>query len=199
MTQSSRTDLCSQPTQAVSTEKYAKLVCDSTIQLHQPLQLILSTLDRRAMALTKLANFESALRDAKVMQQLSPSSALGYIRAATIYSEQRKQRHVIDICNKGLMTVEPSDMHYDELRRTKSDAEQHEAKGMDFVRQLPFDIVTTTLIPLFVDTSPLDPLKPCSYLHVSNLWRDYILQCSDGLCFKTTYNQEVQESRNVGN
>ncbi|CDH60964.1 predicted protein [Lichtheimia corymbifera JMRC:FSU:9682] len=84
-------DLCKQPNLTASTEKYAKLVYDSTTELHEPIQSILSALDRRAIGLSKCANFESALRDAKVMQQLSPASALGYTREAIINREQGKQ------------------------------------------------------------------------------------------------------------
>ncbi|CDH57644.1 predicted protein [Lichtheimia corymbifera JMRC:FSU:9682] len=169
MNNSISTDLCSQPTQPVSTEKYTKLVQESTTQLHQPIQSILTTLDLRASALSKLANFESALRDATVIQQLSPSSALGYIRAATIYSEQGKQHHVIVVCNRGLDLVNSSDPDYATLQHIKADAMERQNRRVDFITQLPINIVATTLIPMFTDTFPLDAFKPCPYLHVSNL------------------------------
>ncbi|KAJ8657974.1 hypothetical protein O0I10_006245 [Lichtheimia ornata] len=177
------TDLCSQPTHPVSTEKYATIVYDSTIRLHQPIHSMLTTLDRRAMALTKLANFESALRNANVMQQLSPSSPLGYLRAATIYSEQGKQRHVIDVCNKGLMMVDRDDMHYGVLQKARADAEQREDNRIDFVSQLPLDIVFTTLIPMFMDDDFMSAARPSPYLFASHAWRDRIVECFGGLRF----------------
>ncbi|CDH57646.1 predicted protein [Lichtheimia corymbifera JMRC:FSU:9682] len=180
------TDLCKQPTQPVSTEKYTKLVYNSTTRLHQPVQSILSALDQRANALTKLANFESALRDANVMQQLSPSSALGYIRAATIYSEQGKQRQVIEICNQGLSMVDTMDTHYATLQRAKMDAEERQNTRIDLMSQLPLDIITTALVPMFMDRY-LRWDRPCPYLYVCKLWRDRIFQCFNGPEFDMVY------------
>ncbi|CDH57659.1 predicted protein [Lichtheimia corymbifera JMRC:FSU:9682] len=65
--------LCTQPILKASSEKYAQLVYDSTTELQQSDEPILSPLNRRANGLTKCATFESALDDAKVMQQLSPT------------------------------------------------------------------------------------------------------------------------------
>ncbi|KAJ8657966.1 hypothetical protein O0I10_006237 [Lichtheimia ornata] len=185
--------LCKQPTLKASSEKYAQLVHDSTIQLHQSIQSILSALNLRAIGLTKCANFELALHDARVMQQLSPSSALGYLREADIYSEQGQQLQVIDICDKGLSTVDAMDTHYDTLQRAKMDAEQRQNTHIDFISQLPLDIVTTTLIPMFMDRFPLQSDIPCLYLHVSNVWRDRIVQCFDGLSFSVGHHRGYDE------
>ncbi|KAJ8658027.1 hypothetical protein O0I10_006298 [Lichtheimia ornata] len=187
------TDLCKQPTQPVSTEKYAKLVYESTTRLHQSIQSILSTLDRRAMPLSKLANFDCALRDAKAMQQISPTSPLGYVRAATIYSEQGKQRDLIDVCNKALDTIDTKNPGYAALLPIKVDAMQQQDKRIDFISELPIDIVAATLIPMIAGDSALDSLKPCPYLHVSNAWRDYFLRCSHGLRFKTGDKEEEED------
>ncbi|KAJ8657601.1 hypothetical protein O0I10_006665 [Lichtheimia ornata] len=185
------TDLCKQPTQPVSTEKYAQLVHDSTIRLHEPIHSILSALNERVIGLTKLANFEAALRDTQVMQQLSPASPCGYLCEATVYKEQGKQLQVIDICNKGLDVVDPKDNEYATLQQIKADAMQRQNTRVDFITKLPFDIVTTMLFPMFVDDdSPLDASTPCPYLHVCNKWRDSILQYSNGLRFETGYKEE---------
>ncbi|KAJ8658040.1 hypothetical protein O0I10_006311 [Lichtheimia ornata] len=177
-------DLCKQPTLKASSEKYAHLVHDSTIQLLQPIQSILSALDRRAIGLTKCANSESALRDAKVMQHLSPSSALGYLREAHIYSEQGQHLQVIDICNKAFNNVDNHDTHYATLQQVKEDAEQRQNTCIDFIKQLPTDIVITTLIPLLMDDSPMSSSTPSPCLYVSKLWRDRFIQCFNGLCVK---------------
>ncbi|KAJ8657584.1 hypothetical protein O0I10_006648 [Lichtheimia ornata] len=190
MTFSICTDLCNQPTQSVSTEKYAKLVHDSTTRLHEPIHSILSALNERVIGLTKLANFESALRDAKVMQQLSPSSPLGYICAASVYKEQGKQLQVMNICNKGLVVVDPKDSDYATLQHNVADAMQRQNRRVDFITKLPFDIVTTMLLPMFVDDSPLDASTPCPYLYVCKQWRDLILHYSNGLRFEIGYKEE---------
>ncbi|CDS10644.1 hypothetical protein LRAMOSA11130 [Lichtheimia ramosa] len=162
--------LCQVPTLPASTEKYQQLVYDVTAQLLQPIQCILTALDRRALTLTKCANYESALRDATVMQHLSSSSAVGYLRAASIYYEQGKQRHVIDICNQALRMVDTRDPGYGILLQVKIHAQQRDGKRIDFVSQLPVEIVMTTLIPMFMDKDdPLDASQPCPYLYVSKL------------------------------
>ncbi|CDS10639.1 hypothetical protein LRAMOSA11125 [Lichtheimia ramosa] len=184
MPYSALSDLSIQPTLIASTGTYKQLVHDSTTELLQSIQCILSALDRRSMGLSKCASFESALYDANLMQQLSSTSALGYIREAMIYSEQGKQRHVIDISNQALDVVDTKDPDYVTLQRVKKDAEQRDNKRIDFISQLPVEIVITTLIPLFMKKHPsLDACKPCPYLYVSNLWRDRIIQCTSGLDF----------------
>ncbi|CDH57625.1 predicted protein [Lichtheimia corymbifera JMRC:FSU:9682] len=189
------TGLCKQPTLKASSEKYAQLVYDSTIQLNQSLEPILSALDRRAIGLTKCANFESALRDAKVMQQILPSSALGYIREAGIYSEQGRQLQVIDTCNHGLSMVDTMDTHYATLERAKMDAEQRQNNTrIDFIGKLPVDIVITTLIPMFMYDAHMYSLKPSPYLLVSNAWRDRIVECFGGLNFLVGYSGEQHDN-----
>ncbi|CDH57672.1 predicted protein [Lichtheimia corymbifera JMRC:FSU:9682] len=183
MTHSIWDGLCKQPVLTASTEKHTKLVHDASTQLQQPIESILSTLNLRSKLLTECANYDAALRDAKVMQQISPSSALGYLREATIHSEQGKQHHAIDICNKGLYVVEANDPDYGTLQRAKHDAEQHLKHRVDFLKQLPIDIVTTTLIRMIVDDDYMDPYEPSPSLYVSHLWCDRILQTFGGLCF----------------
>ncbi|KAJ8657565.1 hypothetical protein O0I10_006629 [Lichtheimia ornata] len=177
--------LCKQPTLKASSEKYAQLVHDSTTQLHQSLEPILSALNRRAIGLTKCANFESALHDARVMQQLSPFSALGYIREAEIYGEQGKQLEAICVCNIGLSMADTKDTHYDTLQRAKTDAEQRQNTRIDFISQLPLDIVITTLIPMFMDPSYITFSRHNTCLGVSTIWRDRIYRSVDELYFDT--------------
>ncbi|KAJ8657580.1 hypothetical protein O0I10_006644 [Lichtheimia ornata] len=193
-------DLCKPPTLTATTGKYVQLVHDATAELHQPLQSILSALDRRANALTKLANFDAALQDANAMQLLAPSSALGYIRAATIYSEQGKQRQSIDICNQALNVVDTKDMGYDGLQRAKEVAMQRQSICIDFVTQLPVDVVITTLIPMFMDYFPLYSNQPSPYLSVSRVWLDRIIQCFGELSFvvyEREHSQVIDLSRHT--
>ena len=169
------------PFMPLSSNKYAQLVDDSTQQLQQSLESIWLALDQRAMGLAKCANFDDALGDANVMQQMSPSSVLGYLRAATIYSEQGKQQHAIGICDQGLKIVDTKDPHYDSLQRAKVDAEQRANKRIDFISQLPADIVVTKLIPLLMEGKVVNAVKPHPYMSVSNVWRDRVSQCFGGL------------------
>ncbi|CDS10635.1 hypothetical protein LRAMOSA11121 [Lichtheimia ramosa] len=184
MTYSALHDIVQQPTLTASNEKYQQLVYDSTTELLQSIQCILSALDRRAMALSKCASYESALRDATFMQRLSPTSAIGYIREAMIYSEQGKQHHAIDVCDKALSMVDTKHDLCAKLLPIKMSVQQRASTRIDFIKLLPVDIVFTTLIPMLMKAGDrLDACKPCPYLHVSHLWRDRIVQCIGGLYF----------------
>ncbi|KAJ8657976.1 hypothetical protein O0I10_006247 [Lichtheimia ornata] len=187
MTHTIWNDLCNQPTLTASSDKYAQLVHNATTLVHEGIQLILSALDQRATGSTKCANFEAALHDAKLMQQFSPFSARGYIREASIYSEQGKQRQAIDICDKGMSMVNTKDTYYDDLKRAKMDAEQRQNTRIDFVSQLPLDIVITTLIPMLVKDSLRIPEMPSPYVFISKTWRDRIVECFGGLRFEIGY------------
>lgn len=80
--------------------------------------------------------------------------------------------------------MDTKDPGYDTLRRVRRDALDRALKRIDFISQLPVDIVLTTLIPMFMNKGdPLDACKPCPYFHVSmygavvlfNPWVDLIL------------------------
>ncbi|KAJ8658023.1 hypothetical protein O0I10_006294 [Lichtheimia ornata] len=183
MTYSIWNDLCQQPMPIASSGKYTKLVQDSTVHLQQPIDSIMSTLNDRAIGLSKCVNFIAALQDAKLMQHLSPASALGYLREASIYCDQGKQHHVIDICNKGLNMALTKDSDYAILQQAKNHAEECHATCIDFIRQLPLDLVISLLVPMFVEDDCMDGLKPSPALYVSYLWRERIIQSLGGLRF----------------
>ncbi|KAJ8658063.1 hypothetical protein O0I10_006335 [Lichtheimia ornata] len=183
MTYSIWNDSCQQPMLIASSGTYTKLVQESTAKLKQPIDSIMSTLNDRAIGLSKCVNFIAALNDAKLMQQLSPVSALGYLREASIYSEQGKQQQAIDICMKGLTMAVTKDSDYATLQQAKIDAEQRHATRIDYIRQLPHDLVISTLIPMFIDDGYMDSLKPSPSLYVSHVWCDRIIQSLGGLRF----------------
>ncbi|KAJ8657635.1 hypothetical protein O0I10_006701 [Lichtheimia ornata] len=76
-------------------------------------------------------------------------------------------------------------LDYAKLRnrsKKEDDAMQRYSKGIDFVGELPVDIVISKLIPMFMDHY-IDSWGPCEYLYVSKRWRDRIVQCFQGLHF----------------
>ncbi|KAI7874292.1 hypothetical protein K492DRAFT_211654 [Lichtheimia hyalospora FSU 10163] len=180
--------LCTHPALPIRCQRYQQLVTDSTTQLEQCVQTILSFLKDRALGLIQCANFEAAIRDATVMQHIAPSSALGYLQAAKVHSIEGKQRNVMAICDRGLELVNKNDPGYKQLEQAKAVAQQCDRKRIDFMCQLPIDIVVTVLAPLLVET--LDAKTPCPYLHVSPLWRDRIIAANDGLHFKITSDKD---------
>lgn len=126
------------------------------------------------------------------MQQFSPFSAVGYLREASIYSAQGKQRLAIDIYDKGMTMVDTMDTHYDDLKRAKMDAEQRQNTRIDFISKLPIDIVITTLIPMFMSDSLEDPLVPSPYLFISSAWHDRIVECFGGLRFRIGFYKRMR-------
>ncbi|KAJ8657600.1 hypothetical protein O0I10_006664 [Lichtheimia ornata] len=158
-------------------------------------ECMLSTLNLSALELSKLANFDAALHDANVMQQTSPSSAIGYIRPAIIYSEQGKQLQVIDVCTKGLSLADTKDTHHATLQHAKDVAMQRQNKRIDFISQLPVEIVVTRLIPLFIRNDLLDSSIPNAYMHVSKVWRDRIHGCFGGLRFMVAVDEDRKEQK----
>lgn len=63
------------------------------------------------------------------------------------------------------------------------DAQQCVNKRIDFITQLPVDIVHTALIPMIMKDQVLDACEPYPYLYVSHLWRNHIIQCIGGFGF----------------
>ena len=68
---------------------------------------------------------------------------------------------------------------YTKLKRVKGDTERR----IDFIIQLPNDIVFTMLIPMIMDNGEVDSRIHCPYIHVSKQWRDRIVECYGGLHF----------------
>ncbi|CDH61278.1 predicted protein [Lichtheimia corymbifera JMRC:FSU:9682] len=129
------------------------------------------------------ANYESAVRDERFLQRMSPSSPLGYIREAEVYIQQGKPQRVIDVCKQALGLVDNKDAHYATLQRIREDAEQRQNIRIDFISKLAFDIVTTSLIPLIMPRCALEAWEPQPKLNVSKRWHDRIAQSSGGLKF----------------
>ncbi|KAI7874030.1 hypothetical protein K492DRAFT_200284 [Lichtheimia hyalospora FSU 10163] len=73
--------------------------------------------------------------------------------------------------------------HEASLRQDPNNAMLQPRQHVDFVSQLPSDIVITTLIPMFMHDDLLDASSPCQYLYVSKIWRYLIIQSLDGLRF----------------
>ncbi|KAJ8652393.1 hypothetical protein O0I10_011973 [Lichtheimia ornata] len=186
-------DVCQQPTLTATRPQYTNRVSDSTTQLQQSIQNVLHVLDDRAIVLTLSADSATALRDAAAMREISPLSPLGYLREAAIHSEQGRQQAVIDICNEGLSVVDINDPGYSKLQQAKSDAMQRDNCRIDFISQLPLDVVTHILLPMLMhdaDDGTSNPLKLCPYLDVSQTWFDRVLQAGGGAFRFNIYDED---------
>lgn len=134
---------------------------------------LIDQLDTRAKALANGAQFDLALRDAAMVRALSPTSALGYLRAGSVYQQQGHQQAAVSIYKQGLKVVAPTDPGYTELETSCAAALDAQAKVIDFVSELPHDIVSMKIVPLLFDK--LEEYKICPYLYVSSTWHNRIL------------------------
>ncbi|KAJ8657581.1 hypothetical protein O0I10_006645 [Lichtheimia ornata] len=199
MTHSNIEDLCTGYVQPPTTEgngEHVPYLCDPMPLVNELLESTLSNLNQGVLTLTYGLNLDVALERAHSIRDMLPTLSLGFAHAASIYSAQGRQRHVIDICDQGLRVVDTQDTHYALLQRLRQDAVQRENIRIDPIKNLPYDVLSTTLIPMLMDDdTPLDSLTPCPYLHVSRVWRHCIIQCLGGLRFRTGHQQmkNIQE------
>lgn len=98
-----------------------------------------------------------ALCDGNVIQQ----SVICVSFATDIHNEQGIQRHVIIVCNWGFSIVDTRYM------ATNQSGCWAIPSCLDFISQLPVDIIVTTLISMPM----MMVIKSCPYLQLSNLWR----------------------------
>lgn len=142
---------------------------------HLATQLI-EHLDARAKSLANGAQFDLALRDAAMVRALSPTSALGYLRAGYVYQQQGRQQAAIRIYKQGLQAVPSTDPGYSHLEASCGAALEAQEKRIDFMSKLPADIVSMTIVPLLFEDYPLRQDSTCPYFYVSPTWRDRILE-----------------------
>lgn len=151
-------------------------IVDDTKILHDLVQQQLKVLNRRAMALATNALFEEALHDATQMKQIASYAPSGYLCAAQIFTMQGRQLAAIHECNKGLQTVSLADPLYDQLQVIKSEAESRQDTCIDFITELPLDIIDNIATRFFPQViRSYDTASP--YLNVSRNWRDRLCAC----------------------
>lgn len=166
-----------------------------TIEICELASRLLEKLNERSATLARGGQFHLALSDAATMRVLAPRSSVGYLRAGTIYEQQGNQRAAVRMYDQGLETVPPSEHGYTNLEKRRTEA-MHAAdtKCVDFITQLPLDIVTTSITPLLFENNRLDANKPCSYLYVSHPWQQRLL-ASNPLTFMI--HEDVSDSVQV--
>ncbi|CDH54228.1 predicted protein [Lichtheimia corymbifera JMRC:FSU:9682] len=161
---------------STQTSNKQNTIVDDTKTLHDLVQQQLIVLNRRAMALASSALFEQALHDATQMKQIAPYSPSGYLCAAQIFTMQGRQLAAIHECNQGIQTASLTDPLYNQLQVIKSKAELRQDTCIDFITELPLDIIdniATRFFPRVIRS--YDTASP--YLNVSRNWRDRLCAC----------------------
>ncbi|CDH60956.1 predicted protein [Lichtheimia corymbifera JMRC:FSU:9682] len=141
----------------------------------------------RAKLLATSGQFEAALRDAVAMQKIQPTAALGYLCEGDVYCQQGRSEDAMATYSKGLEAVPASDPHYHDLQQQQQriTANTTSNKRIDFISELPIDVVSTHIIPKFMST--LLSTGCCPYLHVSHTWQQLILQHAEDLSVEVDY------------
>ncbi|CDS08518.1 hypothetical protein LRAMOSA09879 [Lichtheimia ramosa] len=146
------------------------------------------------------AKFEAALRDAHAMCDIDPQSPLGYLCVGEVYRQQGRQQKAIDIYSLALKKAPTQHPSYSSLIQAKEDATSQLEKRVDFISQLPFEIVNQYIIPIILEHQPWTMYNQWPYLHISQTWRDRLLQSAslhyqldDNLNDKVAYENQVDK------
>ncbi|KAI8139886.1 hypothetical protein BJV82DRAFT_625367 [Fennellomyces sp. T-0311] len=123
----------------------------------------------RADALANKGKLEDAVSDALTAIKHQRISVAGYLLAGVLYSTQGKQQAAMDICERGLRTVLPSEWPL--LYEKREEAKEILERKFDFVTKLPTEITATIFAQLY---STEYTLVSCT--GVSKRWREYMLQ-----------------------
>lgn len=151
-------------------------ITDATRWLEESTQRRLVLLNDRARALAASAKFEAAMNDTTTMQTIAPSSGMGYLCAGHVHQLQGRHRACIAICDRGLSVVPSSDTYYQQLVDMRSMAVKHNSVYVDFIKELPGEIVEIIVDKLFTDDTRIGMDHLCQYLSISHIWRDTIVQ-----------------------
>ncbi|CDH59418.1 predicted protein [Lichtheimia corymbifera JMRC:FSU:9682] len=151
-------------------------ITDATRRLEESTQRRLVLLNDRARALAASAKFEAAMNDTTTMQTIAPSSGMGYLCAGHVHQLQGRHRACIAICDRGLSVVPSSDTYYQQLVDMRSMAVKHNSVYVDFIKELPGEIVEIIVDKLFTDGTRIGMDHLCQYLSISHIWRDTIVQ-----------------------
>ncbi|CDH54838.1 predicted protein [Lichtheimia corymbifera JMRC:FSU:9682] len=152
------------------------IVTESTLRIRQCLTQLTSLLEERTLALLKCAQFDMALRDTTAIQKLDPTLALGYLLKGKVYAYRGQQQQAIKIYDQGLAIApvmnDQKQQCQQQLLKAKANAETMQQKRIDFITQLPLDIVSTSIVPLLMDDETWSIKRPCPYFQVSKRWRE---------------------------
>ncbi|KAJ8652705.1 hypothetical protein O0I10_011650 [Lichtheimia ornata] len=165
-------------------------IAATTETLQQTVQLLVEVLNERAKLLANSAQFEAALRDSAAIRALLPGSGLGYMCMGDVYCQQGHHAAAISIYDQGLQAVPESDPCYQQLQQQRMKAVANNDKRIDFISQLPLDVVITNIVPR-MEPAYLESDVLYEPLYVSRSWQESLLQQPKGLWFTFDQDQGV--------
>ncbi|CDS08360.1 hypothetical protein LRAMOSA02308 [Lichtheimia ramosa] len=153
-----------------------KALDDITTEIRSTVDHLLQLYQRRSQMYILHVKCDAALCDAHAMCDIDPQSPLGYLCAGDVYRQQCRQQKAIDIYSLGLKKASAQHPSYSSLIQAKEDATSQLEKRVDFISQLPIEIVSQHIVPTIMKHQPWDMYNQWPYLHVSQTWRDRLLQ-----------------------
>ncbi|KAG2228054.1 hypothetical protein INT45_012078 [Circinella minor] len=161
--------------QSLRNAAYQDAVIQSSLALDELTEKTVDTLNIRAIAFGKSANYDQGIRDASRMVELAPTSPKGYTCMAELYAMQGKQKLAIEIIEKGIEKIPQTggdeDSVYQQLSIQRQIFLDQQNQRIDLITLLPFDI-----LPKIMSYLPTYMRVIC--INVSHSWRSRIRQCS---------------------
>lgn len=158
-------------------------IIETTAHIQSCVENLVSALDARASLLVEFKQFNAAVQDAFAMITLAPHSVIGYLTAGRAYSLLGQDASALRIYQQMLQKVPNCDPDYHQFVKAKA-TEYAMNKRVDFVSQLPFDLVISNLIPRILHDQPaLEIGKQKGYFDVCHTWRQRIA-LAGGLPFR---------------
>ncbi|CDH61003.1 predicted protein [Lichtheimia corymbifera JMRC:FSU:9682] len=167
-------------------------ISNVTNEITEVAQGLVAMRDDCAKGLLNTGQFDLALKEAGIVQALEPASSVGYLRAAAICQAQGRPQEAVVVCKKGLEIVPPTDPGYTNLKTVYMHAMESSTKRIDFLTQLPADIVATYIIPLLLDRMFL-PLR-VSTLETADVGMQ-LARISDHISQNIRYRKGILEGR----
>lgn len=128
-------------------------------------------LDCRSACYEKLNQLDQALLDAATIIKVAPTESRGYLRAGKVLSLQNKHEKAIQIYSRALTKVNRQDKRYPQIAQMKKMAEKKISVGSDFMKILPYDVISNIFSMLSFD-------RRIQCTGVSTTWRNFALNWS---------------------
>ncbi|KAI9268121.1 hypothetical protein BDA99DRAFT_504907 [Phascolomyces articulosus] len=103
-------------------------------------------------SLGEKGRYEEELEEAKAMVAFAPRDPAGYLVAGRRYANQGLQRRALEVYSKGLKAVSTSHPEYRLLLDGKVTAEKYIGHKVDFVAQLPIELLDPIMAHLDCET-----------------------------------------------
>ncbi|CDH61005.1 predicted protein [Lichtheimia corymbifera JMRC:FSU:9682] len=147
----------------------------STTTVYDCVQKLVSALDGRASLLADCGQLNVAMEDATTVMTFVPWSPIGYLYAGNIYGLRGQHYSAIRVYEQALKHVSRMDPRYQQLVTAMASSYDVVNKRIDFVSELPLEVVTSNLIPRIFGHQALITIgEEEGYLDVCSTWRQRI-------------------------